>query len=135
MTDHVALLRLAWPTKPLWANSRVHWAKRSKAVAAYRREAYCLALEQPAVKLKLSRPLLTFTFHPPDNRRRDIHNMPHTMKATIDGIADAMGVDDQHFLCRWPGVFAKPVTDGCVLIEVKATPREIDTENGELLEW
>jgi crossover junction endodeoxyribonuclease RusA len=40
---------------------------------------------------------MTVTFHPPDNRRRDRTNMEASMKAGFDGMADAMGVDDNRF--------------------------------------
>jgi crossover junction endodeoxyribonuclease RusA len=40
---------------------------------------------------------LTLTFCPPDNRRRDLDNMFAAMKYGIDGIADAMNIDDSEF--------------------------------------
>lgn len=40
---------------------------------------------------------LRFDFHPPDKRRRDLDNMLASIKAGVDGIADALGVDDQRF--------------------------------------
>ena len=37
---------------------------------------------------------LDITFHPPDNRRRDLDNMLASIKSGLDGISDALGVDD-----------------------------------------
>ena len=48
------------------------------------------------------RPRLTFEFHPPPRSRPDCQNLPATQKAAIDGIADALGMDDRLFLCRFP---------------------------------
>ena len=116
--SHVALIRLSWPTRPLWQNVRCHWAKRSAAVAEYRNEAWARALQQRIGRIKTDTPRLVFTFHPPDNRRRDLQNMPATMKAAIDGIADALGCDDHKFRCAWPETFGHTVPGGCVMVEV-----------------
>ena len=113
------LVRISWPAKPLWQNRPYHWAKRAKAVKAYREEAWAMAREQ-AVRTDPSA-TLEFTFHPPDNRRRDVQNMPATMKSGIDGIADAMGCDDSKFCCVWPTEFAQTVKGGCVLIHIKSS--------------
>jgi len=121
MTGHVALLRLSWPAPALWQNRRVsHWSVRSKAVAAYRQESWAAALAQNVAAIKSPRARLAFTFCPPDRRKRDLHNMPATMKPAIDGVADAMGCDDAGFRCVWPVEFSEPVKGGCVLVEVTA---------------
>jgi crossover junction endodeoxyribonuclease RusA len=114
--SHVALLRLSWPPQPLWQNYRAHWQRRANATANYRREAWALA--QSVGRLETTTPRLVFFFHPPDRRKRDLHNMPATMKAAIDGIAHAMGCDDAGFRCVWPEAWGDVVKGGCVMIEV-----------------
>ena len=116
--NHVALIRMTWPQTALWQNSRVHWTKRRAAVKAYRYEAFALAKQQTVSRLKTETPRLLLTFHPPDRRKRDLHNMPATQKAAIDGIADAMGCDDEGFRVSWPETWGEVVKGGCVLIEV-----------------
>jgi crossover junction endodeoxyribonuclease RusA len=37
------------------------------------------------------------TFHPPDKRKRDLDNCLASFKAGLDGIADALGVNDCQF--------------------------------------
>ena len=119
MSDHKALLRLSWPPKPLRPNSKPHWGAKSRAVAKYKEEAWAKALEQGVKRIETDRPRLKFTFHPQKNGRLpDIHNMPATQKATIDGIAAAMGCDDAGFQCVWPDKFGHRVDGGCVLIEI-----------------
>ena len=60
---------------------------------------------------------LTLTFCPPDKRRRDRDNLLASMKSDLDGVAQALGLDDQYFdpitLQR-----GEPVKGGCVLVEV-----------------
>lgn len=40
---------------------------------------------------------LEITFVQPDKRRRDMDNLFAAMKSGLDGISQALGVDDQHF--------------------------------------
>lgn len=115
---HRALIRLSWPLRALWTNEKAHWQKKSRAVKAYRQEAWARALEQSVKRLNTTTPRLYFSFHPPDRRKRDLHNMPETQKAAIDGIADAMGCDDSGFQCVWPVTWGDPVKGGAVVIEV-----------------
>jgi crossover junction endodeoxyribonuclease RusA len=61
---------------------------------------------------------LRFEFHPPNNIRRDLHNMPETQKAAIDGIQDALGIDDSRFVVRWPDAFSPPCENGKVVVHV-----------------
>ena len=41
---------------------------------------------------------VSMVFYPPDGRRRDVSNLHAAMKAALDGIAEAMGVDDSTFV-------------------------------------
>jgi crossover junction endodeoxyribonuclease RusA len=118
--DHVVTLGLSWPAPALWANSRVHWAQRARAVNAARIEAGFVARAEGVGWLRTTTPRLAFAFHPPDARKRDLSNMPATMKAAIDGIADAMGCDDAGFRCVWPETWAEPVKGGAVVVQVSA---------------
>jgi crossover junction endodeoxyribonuclease RusA len=114
----VTTLRLSWPSRPLWQNTRTHWAAESSAKAKSKREAWAVAVEAGLHAHAIQRPLLRFTFHPPDRRKRDAHNMPATMKGAIDGIAHAMRMDDSVFLVVWPRQFAEPVKGGLVVVEI-----------------
>lgn len=40
---------------------------------------------------------VTLTFYPPDKRRRDLDGCISACKAYLDGLADALGVDDSRF--------------------------------------
>ena len=55
-------------------------------------------------------------FSPPDKRRRDVDNMLASMKASLDGIALAIGCDDVEF-CPVILDRAPPVKGGSVLVE------------------
>jgi crossover junction endodeoxyribonuclease RusA len=109
------IVTLPWPTGPLWPNRRPHWSVRAKHVAKARRDAWALCLEAGAPKGEAE---LRVAFHPPDRGRRDVQNAVAAMKAQIDGIADALGVDDSRLRIEWPIAFAEPVKGGAVVVEI-----------------
>lgn len=111
-------LVLPWPVKALSSNARVHWATRAVAVKKARRDACLIAMAAKLGRDKTA--VLVFTYHPPTRARRDVQNMPHLLKAAIDGIADAMGCDDHAFRPRFPDHFAAPVKHGAVIVEISA---------------
>jgi crossover junction endodeoxyribonuclease RusA len=90
------MIVLPWPPKELSPNARVHFRAKAAAVKAYRETAYWLAKAKPLAMPEGSI-ALRFDFHPPDKRRRDLDNMLASIKAGVDGIADAHEVDDQRF--------------------------------------
>lgn len=112
-------IELPWPGRPLWANHRGSLREKITAPKAARREAWGLALEAGLRGGMMKRPFLRFQFHPPTARLPDLQNMPHTQKAAIDGISDALGMDDKHFLCVWPMAFAEPVKGGKVVVTIE----------------
>lgn len=119
MSDHVALIRLSWPDSKLWPHANGHWRPKARATKSYRNQAFVLAKQQSVDRIESKAPILRFSFSPNKRGRLpDIHNMPATMKAAIDGIADAMGCDDAGFRCEWPEEFSERVDGGSVVIEV-----------------
>lgn len=94
---------LPWPPKELSPNARNHWAKTAKFKKSYRQICWALALE---AKIRVSTTgeepiLLGVTFFPPDRRHRDDDNMIASLKAGLDGLADALKVNDRRFKCTW----------------------------------
>ncbi len=92
---------LPWPTPKLSPNARVHWAQLAKEKAAYRQACFALCkdagfapgLFHPAEELRLS-----LEFVPPTRAKRDLDNCLSSMKAGIDGLSDALQVDDSRFV-------------------------------------
>jgi crossover junction endodeoxyribonuclease RusA len=111
---------LPYPPSTLSPNARLHWAAKAKAVKAYRRECFVLALAARGAQKwdSLSGPLcVVIRFHPPDSRRRDRDNMVAAFKGGADGVADAIGIDD----ARWMPVYlvGEPVKGGKVTFEIE----------------
>ena len=93
---------LPWPSKELNPNASIHYMALAKFKAAYRSTCRLLALAAGAQEFGRDWPMkakqrVHYDFFPPDKRRRDDGNCISSMKSGQDGIADALGVDDQWF--------------------------------------
>lgn len=91
---------LPWPPKELSPNARVHWAKKSKAAKQYRAECYLLTKKAGIAAPDGDEILFALEFVPPDRRKRDDDNLLASCKALRDGVADALGIDDNRFITQ-----------------------------------
>lgn len=96
-------ITLPWPDKKLSPNARIHWSARAKKSKEQRAASFIKTKEvmggfKPVIKSKVS---LKVEFYPPDKRRRDGDNANASMKSAYDGIADALGVDDNLFIINY----------------------------------
>lgn len=113
-------LRLPWPNRALHPNSRGHWSKRAKAArqaresAAWEAKALWTGVRLPRGPLRL-----VVSFHAPDKRRRDLDGCHSSIKAYLDGIADAMQFDDSH-ICSTELSFGAVKSGGEVVIRLEA---------------
>lgn len=89
---------LPWPPSELSPNKRQHWGRLAKAKRIFRRACHLSVLEQRVGGLCGERFALTYEFAPPDARCRDRDNLVAAMKSGIDGVCDALGIDDKLFV-------------------------------------
>ena len=91
---------LGWPPSDLSPNARLHWAKLAKAKKSYRHKCNTVSKHQ-LKKYKYSelpeKLVLEMTFIPPDRRNYDRDNLVARMKSGIDGLADALRINDKRF--------------------------------------
>ena len=66
---------------------------------------------------------LKITFYCPDRRKRDLDNLVHAMKPALDGVAQAIGIDDSNF---------KPQLSDCRVADSKAEAR-VELEFGTVM--
>jgi len=113
-------LTFPWPDRRLNPNARIHRMELAKLKKAAREDAAWVVMQQTtqAGRAKVGGNggpvLLDITFHPPDKRRRDLDNMLASCKATLDGLADALKIDDQRFEIAMRR--ADPVKLGAVVV-------------------
>lgn len=93
-------ITLPLPDPGLSPNARLHWAQKRKLVEQARYDGWIATMEvwRPMAPLPLpARIPLSLSFVVPDHRRRDLDNLVSSCKAYLDGVADALGVDDSRF--------------------------------------
>ena len=89
---------LPWPPSKLSPNARQHWAIKANAVKKYRRECFIeTKFQVPNVVKPQGQLTLEVEFYPPQRRAYDRDNLLARMKSGIDGMADALGINDKEF--------------------------------------
>jgi crossover junction endodeoxyribonuclease RusA len=92
-------VELPWPTRILHPNERGHWGPKSRAAAKSREVAGLLTRSRlvagkPALGERIK---VRLTFKPPNNNKHDIDGCLSANKHALDGVADALKVDDSRF--------------------------------------
>ena len=92
---------LGWPPSDLSPNARLHWAKLARAKKHYRQACLSVTKEQLKKYGKCNdlpeRLVLEMTFIPRDRRSYDRDNLVARMKSGIDGLSDALRINDKRF--------------------------------------
>jgi crossover junction endodeoxyribonuclease RusA len=109
-------IMLPWPPASLSGHAGGHWRSKSSPTAKHREWARLATLAAHATAPATGDIRVHIRFVPPD-RRGDRTNFPNRMKAYLDGIAEAMDVNDSRFLPSYE--FAEPVKPGRVEVEIE----------------
>lgn len=116
-------ISLPWPDAKLNPNRNkgLHWGATSALRKSARDGAYLIAADAVAKGALFPSLLLplTITFIQPDRRARDRDNLLAALKPSLDGLADALGVNDACF---------EPVT---IRREYGAKPGSVRIQIGE----
>lgn len=94
------ILKLPFPNKLLFPNAKngKSWKVSHAAKVAAREYAYIAAKQaQAGFSDKGGAIPLSIVFCQPDGRKRDLDNMLAAMKSALDGVAEALGIDDKRF--------------------------------------
>lgn len=110
------MIELPWMPKELNPNARVHWSQKSKAAKKYRADCYLLTKASGIVAPE-GEVLLDITFCPPSHHRRDDDNCLAAFKSGRDGVADALGIDDNRFVTTLR--MGELVKGGAVLVRIQ----------------
>ena len=107
----------SWPSSVLSPNNRDHWSKRAKSKKAQRLEWASLARLQGLKAPHEGQVQVRLEFVPTDRRPRDLDNLLASCKAGLDGLADALQVNDNRFRITFD--MGEPVKGGaCVKVWV-----------------
>lgn len=110
-----AMIELPFPPASLSGHAKGKWWNSSPVVAKYRKWAAMATVAAGAQVPDAGDIRIAFTFYPPD-KRGDRVNFPIRIKAQIDGIAEALGVNDSRFLPAY--YFGLPEKPGRVVVVI-----------------
>lgn len=109
-------LTLSWPPRELSPNARRKHLHVRDVRNKFKHSWWWLAKHARVTVTDETR--LVITFHPPDNRRRDLDNMLASIKYGLDGLAKAAGVDDH----KWNAIDLRrgeKAEGGAVIVEIR----------------
>lgn len=113
------MIRLIWPPKELNPNVKRHWAVKAPIAANCRLYAKVRANEYwDADNIPDGKIELRLAFYPPNARKRDDDNCVASFKPFRDGIADALGIDDNRFVTVATVCEPDPAKQGFVHVEL-----------------
>ena len=103
------IINLPWYPRECSPNARVHWSKLAAMKKRYREACYLLTKES------VGNPCLpptgdihiTIEFFPPAKRAYDLDTLLASIKSGLDGVAQALKVDDSRFtltICKKPEI-------------------------------
>jgi crossover junction endodeoxyribonuclease RusA len=94
-------IMLPWPDKSLMPNRKNgrHWGNTQAAKVRARQDGYYAALASLGTRKWQSdeKHPIRVTYVSPDAKKRDLDNLLAASKAFLDGIAQALGIDDSRF--------------------------------------
>jgi len=119
------VIEISWPSVKLMPNRAYgrSWVSTYAARQQYRAEGYAVAREKltPGCCPSDAHYSLRIVLHAPDKRVRDLDGLFGALKNALDGIADALGVNDSHF-AECSIVRGEPVKGGRVVINISKLP-------------
>ena len=120
-------IEVPWPSVDLSPNARVHYMALARAKKEAKNYAWAMtkaAMGPLGIRYQsfVGPVAVQIVFHPEIDRARDLDNMQARMKAALDGIASALGIDDKHFCPA--SVIGEKRKPGCVSITL--TPAAVN---------
>ena len=112
---------LPWPPSVLNPNVHPHYQVRARAVKKYRQTCGWACKAAGLVAPATGDIHVWMDYHQPDLRRRDEDNMQASVKAALDGLADALNVNDNRFRLH-PFFSDRVVIGGRIKIRITAGP-------------
>lgn len=110
-------LVLPYPDKALWPNGRAHFHAKARETKKHRTWAWTAAKGSKGVTLGNGPIPVAITLHPKaSGPAPDADNVSAAAKAYLDGIAQAIGVNDKHFAA--PTVKIASERTGQMIVEV-----------------
>lgn len=114
---------LPWPPTALSPNFKAHWSKRYGATKRYRQACWAITMAHSRVHL-FGQLHMDLTFVRPNKRLFDLDNLVARMKSGIDGMADALSINDAQIVSHSARV-AQDEVGGYVIMRLGEAHNEI----------
>lgn len=106
---YTMIINLPWYPRECSPNARVHWSKLAEMKKKYRDVCFLLTKESVGnVSLPETGDIhVTIEFFPPAKRAYDLDNLLASIKSGLDGVAQALKVNDSRFtltICKKPEI-------------------------------
>ena len=111
-----AEIHLQWPSRCLSPNGRAHWKQVWQARAKQKQAARVCAWAVGVRRDWCAPVTVSVTFRPPNAQRRDLDNCIASVKAALDGLSDACGVDDSKFILTF--ALGHTIKHGAVIVKM-----------------
>ena len=118
-------IKLPWPPTALSPNTHTHYMTLARAKKIYRQACWATTLEQlqEAIRVEPGQHLrLELEFYKPTKREMDRDNLLARMKSGIDGMADALKVNDRVF--QPISISVAPEIGGFVMVRIFNTSEQ-----------
>lgn len=110
------IITLPFPPAALSGHANGHWRSKNSITKEWRTLARNATITVGVGEFPPTGDIpIDFAFYPPDNRS-DRTNFAARLKPAIDGIADALGVNDRRFLPSYS--FHEPLKPGKVVVTI-----------------
>lgn len=121
------VIDLPWP-KGVTAHNEKHWSAKAKPISDLRLIAKMICFDQLARgQVAVRGPhVIHYRFFVGDNKQRDRANMVQMCKAYIDGIADAGGIDGDHWQISWLGTVEVEIRAKNPGVRLEILPKKIE---------
>lgn len=122
--------QLDYPDRKLSPNARGKWVMKEGARKLAKTEGHTiarLAMESQTF-IQASAYEVDITFYPPDRRHRDIDNVFSSIKSHLDGVCQALGINDKSF-SKFTLQFGEPVRNGRVDVKIRPIINKNTKEN------
>ena len=108
---------LPWYSKEVSPNSRVHWSVHSRAKRQHKELAKIYTMNaNVSFSDDKHKVFLNIIFCPPSKRRYDLDNCLASCKAYLDGISQAIGIDDSRFAIQMQ--MSEDTFDGSIRVTI-----------------
>jgi crossover junction endodeoxyribonuclease RusA len=91
-------VEIPFPPRELSPNGRCHWRVKARVGKDYKKDVFWLCRSANLAVESCEKVDVWLDFYPPDKRHYDADNLVSRLKSGLDGIAEALKINDRKFI-------------------------------------